>query len=226
MEMLMTQHITSEHVGRRVIVTSQNELTHLFRVGRLAEVNESPMSGTPFRVTFDDDTMTWAHRVLLLPESQHAPALDALLAVAGQAKDGFVSRLAEVEDRIVRQQNQIANLHSQVAELVAARTQFEAHVVRVAKELAEELSDDGCTRVREAVENDLGLDWPEDRFTFKVIVEHTITATLQASRQPNDPAYFFQNSISVDDDGQLTVDSDWEVEEQETTVTDVSDVNA
>lgn len=98
---------------------------------------------------------------------------------------------------------------------------FKEQVVKVAVDYAKR--NDWCSTVREAL-NDLGLQWPNARMTFRVTRSWNITATLADRDKTYDEVTtrFIRDSLTI---GDLELDSDWDEVEIEDTTTDITDLD-
>lgn len=113
-------------------------------------------------------------------------------------------------ERIDQLTSLVASLRTRLAEVEQLRREdgnrFDAkleEIGRAAKDLAVE--HDWCSVVRDKMA-ELGVPWPEDRWTFVVTVEYEVTATRSGdSREPSES--FIESSIATNE---LDLDNDWD----------------
>lgn len=106
----------------------------------------------------------------------------------------------------------VASLERQVqslaSELTHARNQHEEHLVRIGRHMKELAGEHGWCEVAEHGANEVGVPWPEDRFTFDVTLTFTVTATSDKQTDPDED--WVRESLCIDDlEKCVELDNDW-----------------
>lgn len=145
---------------------------------------------------------------------------EALLNAALIQRDNYCEELKRIsmeKGDLIRERTSLADtvaslerqVQSLASDLTNAQKQHEEHLVQIGRHMKELASEHGWCEVAEQGAAEIGVPWPEDRFTFDVTLTFKVTAT--SDRRPNPSEGWIRDSLRIidPDECNFELDDDW-----------------